>query len=268
MGEKTTQFLQGLPACAAVALAAAAATLVFGAAADYLTYYAAVKFYSVGWFITCLLSFYCGLLVVPRSPGILFSFAGVVAFAVVCAMDAAALAQRPLASFIIQSLPAWLFLLAWASITLSTVRSETKKIRLSGWLWLTILLMLTASWGAFHLAQRQLLNQRNRHLIEAHAKTLLLVEHLEVYRQDTGAYPETLAATGWPEAMRQLSYREKGIKYFGHGDTFVLTFDDPMLCRQKAFSYDTSQDGWYPQDPEEALKDRIPHLFLGALRQW
>lgn len=267
MGESTKRFLQGLPVCAVFAIAAAVATLLFRTASDYTTYFTAVKFYSIGWFAACILCFCCGLLEVPRSLGIIFAFAGLVAFAILCALDPIVLSKIPRASIIIQSLPAFLFIFAWAFTTLSTARSENKKIRLSSWLWLTILVMLSASWGAFHYAQSELLKKRNLHIIEAQAKTLLLVEHLNVYKQDNSVYPETLAAAGWPEEMWQLSYRKKGIKYFGHGENFVLTFDDPMLCQQKAFSYDTAKDGWFPQDPAESLKERNCNMFLGYLRQ-
>lgn len=267
MGESMKRFLQGLPICVVFPLAAAVATLVFHAASDYITHLTVLKYYSVGWFAASLLCFYCGLLVVPRSPGIFFAFAGLIAFAVLCGLDPGAFSKNPIASSIIQMLPAVLFLLAWAFVTLSTSRSENKKIRWSTWLWLTIFLTLTASWASFHYAEHQLLNLRNLHITEARSKTLLLAEHLEDYKETNGKYPDTLAETGWPEEMWKLSYRNKTIKYFGHGSDYVLTFEDPMVYKQQAYSYDTSKDHWFPDDPQEALKDYTYNVFMGYLRK-
>src|SRR5210317_1339065 len=110
MGENTKYFLMHLPACAIFTLAAAVAAALFTTASDYTTYSAAVKVYSVGWFAACVLSFYCGLLVVPRSLGIIFSFAGVVAFAILCALDTSVLSNHALLSQAIQALPALFFM--------------------------------------------------------------------------------------------------------------------------------------------------------------
>ena len=267
MRESTKQFLRGLPICAVFAGSAAVAALTYRAASDYSTYLLAVKYYSIGWFSACVLSFYCGLLVVPRSLGIIFSFAGVVAFAIVCALNPVDLQTMPMASRIIQTLPAWLFLFAWAFFTISAFRSEKKKVRLSSWLWLTIFMTLAGSWGAFHFAQGKLHDQRNTHIIQAREKTLKLVEQLEAYQQEKGAYPDTLADAAIPLDSSVLDYRDKRIKYFGHKSDFVLMFEDPLLSNQKAFSYDTTQGGWFPQDPEDALRDRPTHMFLGFLRK-
>ena len=267
MGENTNRFLQGLAVCVIFALAAATATLLFHTTGDYTTYYAAVKVYSIGWFAACVLSFYCGLLVVPRSMGIIFSFTGLVAFAILCALDAGLLSAYPYLGRIVQILPAMLFLFAWAFIAIAACRSENKKIRLSSWLWLAVFLMLLFNWGAFHFAQGKLHNQRNIHIAEAREKTLQLVETLDAYKKDKGTYPDTLADAGVSEEMAALDYRDKRIKYFGHGTDFVLTFDDPLLSSQKAFSWDTTKNGWFPEDPQKAIGDRSEHMFLGFLRQ-
>jgi hypothetical protein len=267
MGENTNRFLQGLAVCVTFALAGGFAALIFHAASDYTTHYTAVKIYSIAWFAACVLSFYCGLLVVPRSLGIIFSFTGLVAFAILCALDAGTLSAYPYLDRIVQILPAMLFLLAWAFIAIASCRSESKKIRLSSWLWLAVFLMLLFSWGAFHFAQGKLHNQRNAHIAEAREKTLRLVELLDVYKQDNSGYPETLAEAGVSEEMAALDYRDKRIKYFGHGTDFVLTFDDPLLSSQKAFSWDTTKNGWFPEDPKDTVDNRSEHMFLGFLRQ-
>jgi hypothetical protein len=268
MGENTNRFLQGLAVCVIFALAAATATLLFHTAYGYTSYYTAVKVYSIAWFAACVLSFYCGLLVVPRSMGIIFSFTGLVAFAILCAVDRGVLSPYPLLARIVQMLPGILFLFAWALIAIAACRSENKKIRLSSWLWLAVFLMLLFNWGAFHFAQGKLHNQRNAHIAQARAKTLQLVEQLQAYHQANHAYPDTLAEAGVTEAMAALDYRNKRIKYFGHGTDFVLTFDDPLLSNQNAFSYDTTKkDGWFPQDPKDALGNFNEHIFLGFLRQ-
>jgi hypothetical protein len=267
MGVNMKRFWEGFAVCIIFALAAATATLLFHTAYDYTSYYAAVKVYSVGWFAACVLSFYCGLLVVPRSMGIIFSFTGLVAFAILCAMDRGVLSPYPLLARIVQMLPGILFLFAWALIAIAACRSENKKIRLSSWLWLAVFLMLLFNWGAFHFAQGKLHHQRNRHLAQAREKTLQLVEQLQAYQQANHAYPDTLAEAGLPEEMAALDYRGKRIKYFGHGSNFVLTFEDPLLSNHKAFSYDTTKDGWFPQDPKVAIGDGSDHFFLGFLRQ-
>lgn len=263
------RFLEGLAVCVIFAVAAATATLLFHTASDYITYYSAVKVYSIGWFAACVLSFYCGLLVVPRSMGIIFSFTGLVAFGILCALDPGTLSQYPLIGRIIPLLPSILFLFAWALIAIAACRSDNKKIRLSSWLWLAIFLMLFLNWGAFHFAQEKLHKQRNIHIAQAREKTLKLVEKLEAYKNDKGTYPESLADAGLTEEMTALDYRDKRIKYFyhDHGANFALTFDDPLLSSQKAFSYDTAQGGWFPQDPKDATGDRNDNLFLGFLRQ-
>jgi len=261
------RFWEGLTVCVIFAVAAATATLLFHATGDYTTYYAAVKVYSIGWFAACVLSFYCGLLVVPRSMGIIFSFTGLVAFAILCALDAGLLSAYPYLGRIVQILPAMLFLFAWAFIAIASCRSDNKKVRLSSWLWLAVFLMLLFNWGAFHFAQGKLHKQRNIHIAEAREKTLQLVEKLDAYKQTNNVYPDTLAEAGLTEEMSALSYRGKRIKYFGHGANFVLTFDDPLLSSQKAFSYDTTKNGWFPQDPKDAIGDHSDNLFLGFLRQ-
>lgn len=267
MGENTSRFLQGFAVCVMFAAAAATATLLFHTAYDYTTYYAAVKVYSIGWFAACVLSFYCGLLVVPRSMGIIFSFTGLVAFAILCALDAGTLSAYPYIGRIAQMLPGVLFLFAWALIAIAACRSEDKKIRLSSWLWLAVFLLLLFNWGAFHYAQEKLLNQRNAHLAQAREKTVLLAEQLQAYKQANNMYPDTLAEAGLPEEMAALDYRGKRIKYFGHGANFVLTFEDPLLSSQKAFSYDTAKGGWFPADPKEAIGSYNEHIFLGFLRK-
>ena len=261
------RFWEGLTVCVIFAVAAATATLLFHATGDYTTYYAAVKVYSIGWFAACVLSFYCGLLVVPRSMGIIFSFTGLVAFAILCALDAGLLSAYPYLGRIVQILPAMLFLFAWAFIAITSCRSDNKKVRLSSWLWLAVFLMLLFNWGAFHFAQGKLHKQRNIHIAEAREKTLQLVEKLDAYKQTNNVYPDTLAEAGLTEEMSALDYRGKRIKYFGHGANFVLTFDDPLLSSQKAFSYDTTKNGWFPQDPKDAIGDHSDNLFLGFLRQ-
>ena len=267
MSESMKQFLRGLPICAVFALVAAVATLLFRGASDYSTHFSAVRLYLIIWGAACALSFFCGLLLVPRSPGVIFAFAGVLAFAILCAMTPSDLQAVGIAGTIVQALPALFFLFAWAFITLSTYGSDNKKVRLSSWLWLTVFLTLAASWGVIHYARAELLKQRNLHLVEARSKTLLLVEKLKQSQQDNGAYPETLTAAGFDPKTQQLSYRGKRILYFGHDDDFVLTFEDPMIGNQKAFSYDTEQGGWFPEDPQDALDDRPTHIFLGFLRK-
>jgi len=160
-----------------------------------------------------------------------------------------------------------LFLFAWAFIAIASCRSDNKKVRLSSWLWLAVFLMLLFNWGAFHFAQGKLHKLRNAHITEAREKTLQLVELLDAYKKDNGDYPDTLVDAGLPEEMAALDYRDKRIKYFGHGANFVLTFDDPLLSSQKAFSWDTTQNGWFPEDPKDAIGDRSDNLFLGFLRQ-
>ena len=267
MGEQEKRFLQGLPVCVVFAFAAAVAAALYRITSDYSTYLLAVKYYSMGWVVACVLCLCCGLLQVPQSPGVIFGILGFAAFGALCALVPANLEAWPGASFIVQSLPAWLFIFAWAFITLSAARSEKKNIRLSSWVWLTVFVTLAASWGVFHTAQNKLLRQRNQYIAEAREKTLAMVEQLDSYKQNNDGYPETLDAAGVPQEARQLSHREKGIRYFGHGDNFVLTFEDPMLGGQKAFSYDTTQGGWFPKDPKEALNDRPYHMFLGILRK-
>jgi hypothetical protein len=267
MGENTKYFLRHLPACGVFALAAAVAAALFATASDYTTYSAAVKVYSVGWFATCVLSFYCGLLVVPRSLGIIFSFAGVVAFAIVCALDTHTL-SNPLMSQAIQALPALFFIAAWAAVAISACRSENKKIRLSSWLWLTIFVLLLSCWATFHYAQRQLLKQRNAYLTEARKITLTLADKLEAYKEANKTYPPTLKDAGIDPEQTKLPTTGKHIKYYPHETDYALTFADPMPCGQTAlFSFDTSQDGWFGTDPKNALIDAPCHMFLGFLRQ-
>lgn len=268
MGENTKYFLRHLPAVGIFALAAAVAAALFTAASNYSIYYTALKVYSIGWFAACVLSFYCGLLVVPRSLGIVFSFAGVVAFAIVCALDTSALTGCPLISRIIQSLPALLFIAAWAAIAVSACRSEIKKIRLSSWLWLTIFVLLLSCKGSFYYAQQQLLKHRNAYLADACEQTLTLVEKLAAYKQANNTYPPTLEDAGIDPEEIKLPLTGKHIKYSCHKTDCALTFADPMPCGQTAmFSYDTAQDGWFPKDPNDALNDVPCHMFLGFLRQ-
>lgn len=267
MGENTRYFLRHLPAVGVFALAAAVAALLLETASDYTTYSAAVKVYSVGWFATCVLSFYCGLLVVPRSLGVIFSFAGIVAFAIVCAMDTHAL-QNPLISQAIQALPALFFIAAWAAVASSSCRSENKKIRLSSWLWLTIFVVLLSCWATFHYAQGRLLAQRNAYLAEAREQTLSLADDLEAYKEVNKIYPPTLEDAGIDPEQTQLPLTGKCIKYYPHETDYALTFADPMPCGQTAlFSFDTSQGGWFGTDPNDAQTDVPCHMFLGFLRQ-
>ncbi len=267
MGENTKYFLRHLPAVGVFALAAAVAAALFAAASDYTTYSTAVKVYSVGWFATCVLSFYCGLLVVPRSLGIIFSFAGVVAFAIVCALDPHTL-QNPLISQAIQALPALFFIAAWAAVASSSCRSENKKIRLSSWLWLTIFVVLLSCWATFHTAQGQLLKQRNDYLTEACDITRTLAADLDTYKEANKTYPPTLEDAGIGPERTLLPLTGKHIKYYPHETDYALTFADPMPCGQTAlFSYDTSQGGWFGTDPKNAKIDAPCHMFLGFLRQ-
>ncbi len=267
MGENTRYFLRHLPAVGVFALAAAVAAALLTTASDYTTYSAAVKVYSVGWFATCVLSFYCGLLVVPRSLGIIFSFAGVIAFAIVCAMDTHAV-QNPLISQAIQALPALFFIAAWAAVASSSCRSENKKIRLSSWLWLTIFVVLLSCWATFHYAQGRLLKQRNDYLDKASEKTLALADKLEAYKQAHKTYPPTLEAADIDPEQTQLTMTGKHIKYYPHETDYALTFADPMPCGQTTlFSFDTAQNGWFGIDPKNAQIDAPCHMFLGFLRQ-
>lgn len=266
MGENTNRFLQGLAVCVTFALAAGTATLLFRTAGDYTTYYTAVKVYSIGWFAACVLSFYCGLLVVPRSMGIIFSFTGLVAFAILCVLAPHILEQYTLIGRLVQFLPAILFLFAWAFIAVAACRSDNKKIRVTSWFWLGVFLMLLFNGAAFHFAQAKLHTQRDAHIAQAREKTLMLVEKLDAYKKDNGDYPDTLVDAGLPDEMSALDYRNKRIKYFGHGADFVLTFEDPLLSNQKAFSYDTTKGGWFPQDPKDAIGSHADNLFLGFLR--
>jgi hypothetical protein len=268
MGENTKYFLRHLPACAIFTLAAAIAAALFTTASDYTTYSAAVKVYSVGWFATCVLSFYCGLLVVPRSLGIIFSFAGIVAFAILCALDTSVLSNHPLLRQAIQALPALFFMAAWAAVAISACRSENKKIRLSSWLWLTIFVLLLSCWATFHYAQQRLLKQRNAYLVKAREQTLTLAADLEAYKQANNAYPETLEEAGIDPQQTQLPDGSKHIKYYPHETHYALTFADPMPFGQTAlYSYDTAQGGWFGTDPENAIIDAPHHMFLGFLKQ-
>ena len=268
MGENTKYFLRHLPACGIFALAAAVAAALFAAASDSTTHFTAVKVYSIGWFATCVLSFYCGLLVVPRSLGIIFSFAGVVAFAIVCALDTSVLSNHPLLNQAIQALPALFFIAAWAAVAISACRSENKKIRLSSWLWLTIFVVLLSCWGSFHYAQRQLLTQRNAYLRTARKTTLALAADLDAYKQANKTYPPTLEDAGIDPERTELPMTGKHIKYYPHETDYALTFADPMPTGQTAlFSYDTAQNGWFGTDPNNAITDATCHMFLGFLRQ-
>jgi hypothetical protein len=268
MGENTKYFLGHLPACGIFTLAAATAAALLSTASDYTTYFTAVKVYSVGWFATCVLSFYCGLLVVPRSLGIIFSFSGTVAFAIVCALDTGVLSDHPLMLQAIQALPALFFIAAWAAIAISACRSESKKIRLSSWLWLMIFVLLLSCWGTFHYAQRKLLTQRNAYLVKAREQALALTADLDAYKEANDAYPKTLADAGIDPEKTQLPLTGKHIKYYPHETDYALTFADPMPCGQTAlYSYDTSQDGWFGTDPENAIMGAPCHMFLGFLRQ-
>jgi hypothetical protein len=268
MSENTKYFLRHLPACVIFALAAAVAAALLSTASDYTTYSTAVKVYSVGWFATCVLSFYCGLLVVPRSLGIIFSFAGIVAFAIVCALDASVLSNRPLLRQAIQALPALFFMAAWAAVAISACRSENKKIRLSSWLWLTIFVLLLSCWGTFHYAQGRLLKQRNAYLVKAREQTLALAADLEAYKLANNTYPLTLEDAGIDSQQTELPTTGKHIKYYPHETDYALTFPDPMPLGQTAlYSYDTSQGGWFGTDPKNALIDAPRHMFLGFLRQ-
>lgn len=267
MGESTKVFFEGLLVCVVFALAAAIAALVFQTASNYTTCISVLNVYSIGWIAACALSFICGLLLVPRSPGIFFAFAGLLAFVIICALNPVALSSYPILKRMIQLLPALLFIAAWAAISISACRSKNNKIRFSSWVWLAIFLILLSSWCAFQVARVNLLKLRNRHIIEARSKTLLLVEQLENYKAQNNAYPASLDMMGLAEDAAALSYRGSHIKYFGHGENFVLTFDDPMLCNQQAFSYDTAKDGWFPSDPEKALTNCPQHMYLGYLRK-
>lgn len=268
MGENTKYFVSHLPAVGVFALAVGAAAAVYTTASDYTTYSAVLKVYSIGWFAACMLSFYCGLLVVPRSLGIIFSFAGSVAFAIVCALDAGVLFSYPLLSRMIQALPALFFIAAWAAVAVASCKSENRKIRLSSWLWLTVFVLLLSCWGAFHLAQAKLLKNRNAYLVKARAQTLELAADLETYRQANNTYPPTLEAAGIGPARTELSVAGKHIKYYPHETDYALTFADPLPTGRTAlFSYDTAQDGWFGTDPENAQINAGCHMFLGFLRQ-
>jgi hypothetical protein len=215
-----------------------------------------------------LLSFYCGLLVVPRSLGIIFSFAGIVAFAIVCALDSYTLSNHPLLSQAIQALPALFFIAAWAAVSISACRSENKKIQLSSWLWLTIFMLLLSCWVTFHYAQQQLFNQRNAYLTDAEKKILSLVGSLEAYKQANGTYPKTLSQADVKLDQTLLPMTGKHIKYSFHDNHYALTFANPVPCGQTAmFSFDTSQDGWFGQKPDDVCKEMPCHMFLGFLRQ-
>ena len=268
MSENTKYFLTHLPTCIIFVVVAAAVTTLLKTASDFATYSTAVKFYSVGWFATCVLSFYCGLLVVPRSLGIIFSFAGTVAFAIVCALDAGVLSDHPLLLQAIQALPALFFIAAWATVAISSCKSENKKIRLSSWLWLTIFLLLLSCWVTFHYAQRSLLSDRNEYLATAREQTLALAANLETYKQANDTYPKTLEEAGIDPEKTQLPDGSKHIKYYPHETHYALTFADPMPFGQTAlYSYDTDQGGWFGTDPENAIMDAPFHMFLGFLRQ-
>ncbi|MHC5138649.1 MAG: hypothetical protein ACYSOF_01975 [Planctomycetota bacterium] len=268
MKENTKYFLNHLPACVIFALAAGVAAWLFGAAADYGSYPTTVKVYSVGWFAVCVLSFYCGLLVVPRSLGIIFSFAGIVAFAILCALNPGMLPKQALLSRAIQSLPAVFFIAAWAVIAVASSKSENKKIRLSSWLWLTIFVLMLACWGSFHFAQARLIRQRNAYLAEAREKTLALAAELERYKETNNAYPPTLEAAGIKPEQTELPMIDKNIKYSFSADDYALTFVNPMPYGSAAsFSYDTRHDGWFGTDPEDAHIDAASHIFLGFLRR-
>jgi hypothetical protein len=268
MSDNIKYFLTHLPTCIIFAVVTAAAAAIFKTASDYTTYSTAVKVYSVGWFAACILSFYCGLLVVPRSLGIIFAFAGTVAFAIVCGLDAGILSDHRLMLQAIQTLPALFFIAAWAAIAISSCRSENKKIRLSSWLWLTLFILLLACWVAFHYAQRRLFSDRNVYLTDARAKTLALAAELEAYKAANDAYPTTLEEAGIDPETTRLTLTGKPIKYNPHDTHFALTFADPVPCGTTAmYSYDTAQGGWFGTDPESAIMDAPCHMFLGYLRQ-
>lgn len=268
MEERAKYFLSHLPACLIFALAAGLGALMYHTGSNHIIYPTAVKVYSVGWFAASILSFYCGLLVVPRSLGIIFSFAGVVAFAILCAMDTGTLAKYAIFKQTVQALPAMFFLAAWAAVAITACKSESKKIRLSSWFWLAIFLVLLSSWGSFHLAERRLFNERNEYLIKAREKTLTLVADLTAYKEANGAYPQTLDEAGIDPEKTRLSLTGKQIKYSFHDSQFALSFADPVPCGQTAmYSYDTDQGGWFGTDPEDAIVDSPCHMFLGFLRQ-
>jgi hypothetical protein len=267
MGENAKCFLKGLPVCLVFAGAAAVGAILYHAASDYTTYHAALKVYSVGWFAACILSFYCGLLVVPRSLAIIFSFAGLVGFAIVCALDPAFANERPLLCRAIETIPAWFFLFAWAAVAVSACRSEVKKIRLSSWLWLTIFLILLFGWGAFHYAQFRLTAQRNIHMADACDKARQVIDKLSAWHIEHGTYPDTLAEAGITDDQTKLLYRDKRFSYSFLQSRYVLSFEDPLLSGQIRYAYDTSKGGWYPDDPNTTLSQRPAHMFLGFLRQ-
>ncbi|MCI0499400.1 MAG: hypothetical protein L0Y36_06945 [Planctomycetales bacterium] len=267
MGENVKCFIKGLPVCLIFAGAAAVAAVLYRAATDYTTYYTALKIYSVGWFAACILSFYCGLLVVPRSLAIVFSFAGLVGFALVCALDPAFANEHPLLCRAIETIPAWFFLFAWAAAAVSACRSDVKKIRISSWLWLAVFLTLLLSWGAFHLAQFGLTKQRAIHLADACVKARKVIDTLAAWQAEHAAYPDTLAEAGITDDQTALLYRNKRLNYFGRQSTYILTLEDPMLGDQTLYAYDTTEGGWSPDDPQSTLNHRLPHMFLGFLRQ-
>lgn len=268
MGENMKCFFRYLPAVAIFALAAALAAALYATASHHTTYSTALKVYSVGWFAACVLSFYCGLIVVPRSLGVIFSFAGIVAFAIVCALDTYTLSIYPRASRAIQALPALFFIAAWATITIAAARNENKKIRLSSWLWMTIFVVLLACWGTFHFAQRELFSQRNIYLAKATEKTLALAANLEAYKQTNGAYPATLEEAEIGPEKTKLPLTGKHIKYSFHQDNYALTFANPVPYGPTArFSWDTAQNGWFGQNPADARKETPCHMFFGFLRQ-
>jgi hypothetical protein len=267
MGENIKRFVKGLPVCLIFAGAGAVASLLYYAAADYTTYHTALKVYSVGWFACCILSIYCGLLVVPRSLGIIFSFAGMVAFALVCALDPVFAHEHPMLCRAIECIPAWFFIFAWAAVAVSACRSDAKNIRLSSWLWLTIFLFLLMSWGAFHLAEFRLFARRNVQLADACTKAQHVIDTLAAWHAEHETYPDTLAEAGITDRQVTLLYRDKRFNYSHLQSRYVLSFEDPLLSSQIRYAYDTDKGGWFPEDPGTTLNRRPTHMFLGFLRQ-
>ncbi|HOK94765.1 MAG TPA: hypothetical protein PK052_05315 [Anaerohalosphaeraceae bacterium] len=267
MGENIKCFIKGLPLCAVIAAASAAAAWLYYAASDYDSYYTALKIYCIGWFACCILSFYCGLLVVPRSLAIVFSFAGLVGFALVCAMEPDFAQEHPLLSGTIEAIPAFFFLFAWAAAAAAACRSEVRKIRLSSGLWLTVFLLLTFCWIAFHLAQAGLNQQRRMHLADAYAKAQRIITALTAWQTQHGSYPDSLDQAGITDDQTVLLYRGKRLHYFPRQSMYILTLEDPLLGAQKIYAYDTSRGGWHPEDPLRSIQQQPAHLFVGFLRQ-
>ncbi|MCE5187318.1 MAG: hypothetical protein LLF76_14460 [Planctomycetaceae bacterium] len=244
--------------------AAAAAWLFMTFACEYASSAITLQCYCLLWFAAAALSLYGGLLTASL-PALAASGAGLIAFAVICMLNSDLSTAYPALTRGIEIAAPALFIAAWIFITATAFRSSSRRIRGSGWLWLTVTLTMLAVFPVYNYGHFRLCQLRDNDLLTAAGNTAAIAEKLTAYYQVNGSYPAQLEMAGVNPLLVQLPYRGQTIKYFANRGMFILTFEDPLHVGTVVYSWDTSRNGWYPADPHDALRPAPHNLFRGAL---